>query len=974
MNRHFQFLLIVAAFIGIACTQTPSGRSQQTDTQSITPQTPTQTHQVPLSQQPDSPPDHQGTSVNKSTSPPPMPIHKGDDAAKILGTPMSEMDLGQPIQPDNKTAWIAKGVMTEPGDLPRLKVAHDGKQLELPLKHTHVSAEVTGFVTQVTVTQTYQNPFQYPIEAVYVFPLPENSAVDDMKIRVGDRLIEAEIKRRDDARRTYEEAKAQGHTAALLEQERPNVFTQSVANIAPGHDIDVVIRYVQDLSYDAGQYEFVFPMVVGPRFIPGAEGDKQGTGWSKDTDAVPDASRITPPIVGGGKRTGHDISVEVIIDRSLPIEDIEVFTHEVDLVQNDGDTVVTLKDYDSIPNRDFVMRYRVAGDRPQGAILTHRGKAGGYYSLVIQPPSADLDTLVGHREMIFVVDISGSMYGTPLGLCKEAMREAIRKLRPTDIFNVFTFAGTTAKVFEQSRPANAANIRDAMDFIQSARAGGGTQLNDAVTTALSPQVTPGRNRYVFFLTDGYVGNEAQILDNVRSFTESHHRDGLRSRAFAMGVGSSVNRYLLDGIAKAGEGLTVYSTNREDPTVAVNKYYHYVDQPVMTDITIDWGSLKTADAYPHQLPDLFVSRPLTVHGRFTAAGTDTVIVRGKMNGQPYEVSIPVTFPEVREDNAALATLWARARIEELEQQLWNGSDTNVEEQIASLGIDFRIVTAFTSFVAVDRSVKVSDGNPTTVVQPVEVPEGVVAEAAAPMAAVGSSTTRGNLSAMATGDMGGGSIGGLGLKGMGSGGGGYGHGRATATASPASPPPPVKMPMPGMPQPREEAATAGMGKIQAQSERRVGPSADPAQQQPISAPDARDKKAANKSTDSPAGPPKDGGEAEKEASDDVSKQSWKVSIASVGLISGTYTEAEIRAAVQKLLWSMTTCMANTTGPDSSMVTFSMTLDASGRITHIAPKKVPNGANPLASCLSKNLHQLQTKATGKLATVEITFRIVR
>lgn len=970
MNRVLHISFFLAAFVTIACAEPPSGRSQQSDATATVPQNSTNESNQTSSQPKHTltqPENAQPSTVDARFA---LKIQKGDDAAKILGTPPSQMEYGDPLQPNDKVALIAKNVLTEPGDLPRLKVETDGKQLELPLKHTHVSAEITGFVTQVTVTQTYQNPFQYPIEAIYVFPLPENSAVDDMKIRVGDRLIEAEIQRRDDARRTYEQAKAQGHTAALLEQERPNVFTQSVANIAPGNDIDVVIRYVQDLSYDAGLYEFVFPMVVGPRYIPGNEVGQQGAGWSKDTDLVPDASRITPPILGGGTRTGHDISIEVIVDRSLPIDDLEVFTHEVDLVQNDGDTVVTLKDYDSIPNRDFVMRYRVAGDRPQGAILTHRGKAGGYYSLVLQPPAADLDAMVGQREMIFVVDISGSMYGTPLGLCKEAMREAIRKLRPTDIFNVYTFAGTTAKVFESSRPANAANIREAMDFIQSARAGGGTQLNDAVTTALSTQVTEGRNRYVFFLTDGYVGNEAQILDSVRSFTDSHQRAGRHSRAFAMGVGSSVNRYLLDGIGKAGDGLAVYATNREDPSVAVNKYYHYVDHPVMTELNIDWGSLKTADAYPAQLPDLFVSRPLTIHGRFTAAGTDTVTVRGKMNGQPYEISIPVTFPEVREDNAALATLWARARIEDLEQQLWAGTNPTVEEQIASLGIDFRIVTAFTSFVAVDRSVKVSDGDPTTVVQPVETPEGVAAEAAAPAAGIVNMAGGNTTASIGTGEAGGSGLGGLGLKGLGSGGGGYGHGRAGAMAmeAEAMAPPPPKSPQPSSRMEMEETSRGPSGKSSPIVEAKTAPQADAVLDQLVVPGDSRDNKAiVPRATSSPA---KD--DAPNEKPKDGAAQTWKVSISSVALISGSHTEAEIRNAVQKQLWSMTTCLANTSGTDTMMVTFSLILDATGQIVRITPKRPPAGITSILPCLTQSLKQLAASATGSMATVEITLRL--
>ena len=667
------------------------------------------------------------------------PIKPGDDVAAALGTPVADREYGEPETVDAKVAAIARSVMTEPGDLPRLKVAVDDKKLDLPLEHTLVQAELSGAVARVTVTQTYQNPFQEPIEAIYVFPLPENSAVDDMKIRIGERLIEAEIKKREEARRVYEEAKREGYTAALLEQERPNLFTQSVANIEPGKKIDVVIRYVQDLSQDGGMTEFVFPMVVGPRYIPGNPTDgAAGTGWARDTDQVADASRITPPIMGGGRRSGHDIDVEVIVGRSTPVIDLEVPTHDVEVSEVDGDFLVKLADHDTVPNRDFVMRYKVDGEAPQVSVLTHRERQGGFFTVIVQPPHMNLDEVVGDREIVFVVDISGSMWGVPISMCKQAMQEAIRNLRPTDVFNVMTFSGHTAKAFPESRPANQTNVRLAMDFVMNAQAGGGTNLADAVDAALSPNVADGRNRYVFFLTDGYVGNEAEIHAKARAFTDAQEAAGRRSKVFALGVGSSTNRHLLDGLADAGKGLAVYATNREDPTRAVNKFYHYIDHAVLTDIAIDWGGLAVADIYPAELPDLFASRPLVLHGRFKAPGKATIEVQGKQGDNVVRLNAEVVFPETETKNAVLETLWARARIDQLQQKLWYGQDQAVIDEITALGIDFRIVTQWTSFVAVDRSHKVGDGDPTQVVQPVEAPEGVEATMAAPASAVATRT--------------------------------------------------------------------------------------------------------------------------------------------------------------------------------------------------------------------------------------------
>ena len=453
--------------------------------------------------------------------------------AELPGLP-DGVDRGLPEAVDPALADDLRRVMTEPGRIPQLEIDVDGEKRALPLEHTHVSAELSGFVARVEVTQTYRNPLTEPIEAVYVFPLPENSAVDDMKIRIGERLIEAEIQRRAEARATYEAARREGYTAALLEQERPNVFTQSIANMEPGKEIEVVIRYVQDLSYDSGEYEFVFPMVVGPRFFPPGTptGDKSGEGWARDTDAVPDASRVSPPIMGGGRRTGHDISVEVVLADGLDVQDFRVPTHEVKAAQVDDALVIELANGETIPNRDFVLRYAVGEDAPHGALYAHRdpksGK-GGFFSLVLQPPELDVDELLGRRELIFVIDVSGSMYGRPLAMAKDAARQAIRRLRPVDTFNVITFSGATAKAFPAPREGNTTNIREGLDFIEKARAGGGTMLANAVAEALKTDVADGRNRTVVFLTDGYVGNEREIHAMTSRFVKELAAKGQKAR-------------------------------------------------------------------------------------------------------------------------------------------------------------------------------------------------------------------------------------------------------------------------------------------------------------------------------------------------------------------------------------------------------------------------------------------------------------
>ena len=640
-----------------------------------------------------------------------------------------------PLAPVDVAAWNAKTVVrdgptvvhTDPGDLPRLQLATDGGA-RLPLEHTHVKAKLTGFIAEVEVAQTYTNPHADPIEAVYTFPLPENSAVNHMRMQVGDRVIEAKIEERRRAKQIYESAKREGYTAALLEQERPNIFTQSVANIEPGKKIDIVIRYVQDLTYDAGMYEFVFPMVVGPRFMPGAplEGPQAGKGTHRDTDRVPDASRISPPYLGKGDRSGHDISLELVADASLAVSEFEVPTHEVSARKPaDGTLRLTLAERDSIPNRDFVLRYRVAGEKPRATLYVgdeHSSK--GYFSLVVHPPQLDVDSLVGQREVIFVVDVSGSMSGTPLGMCKVAMTEALRGLRPVDTFNIITFAGATQKAFDAPRPANATNVREALAVVDGLSAGGGTHMANAVEAALSHDVARGRHRYVFFMTDGYVGNEDEIIGASASFVEALEARQQRARVFGFGVGSSVNRYLLEGLSRAGKGLAVFATTREDPSRAVNRFYHYIDRAVLSDVRVEWGNLGAAEVFPEELPDLFASHPIIVHGKYRGTPGGPLTVTAKVGAR--DVEIPVSVRQAKVDGQAsevLGALWARSKVASLEEQLWEGSSQGVQNEITRLGIDFHLVTRFTSFVAVDTSRKVGDGDPTTVVQPVESPEGV-----------------------------------------------------------------------------------------------------------------------------------------------------------------------------------------------------------------------------------------------------------
>ncbi len=592
---------------------------------------------------------------------------------------------------------------------------------QCPLKHTRVKAEISGFLSRVTVTQEFQNPFKDKIEAVYTFPLPQSAAVDDMTMKVGDRTVRGRIKRREEARAIYEAARSAGNVASLLDQERPNIFTQSVANILPGERILITISYVETLKYEDGSYEFVFPMVVGPRYIPGSPTGRQGGGFSPDTTRVPDASRITPPVAPKGTRAGHDISIEVALDAGVPIDWLRSTLHEVEVDRpTNNSALVRLKDQNIIPNKDFILRYDVSGRKIEDAVLTHHGQTGGFFTMILQPPDRVTDADVTPKELVFVLDTSGSMSGFPIEKAKEAMKQALDGLHPQDTFNLITFAGDTHILFPAPVPATRENLRRAQAFLASRAGGGGTEMMKAIRAALDPSDAQEHVRIVCFMTDGYVGNDMEIVSEVQKHPNA--------RVFSFGIGSSVNRFLLDKMAEEGRGEVEYVTLSDDGSAAAKRFHERVRSPLLTDISIDFGTLPVADVYPRRIPDLFSAKPLVITGRYTGGGSGVIRLRGKAAGREFARDINIDLPRDEPRRDVLAKLWARARIDELMRQDYNGIQSGnprieIKEEMTQIGLDFRLMTQFTSFVAVEEMTITDGGEPRKVEVPVEMPEGV-----------------------------------------------------------------------------------------------------------------------------------------------------------------------------------------------------------------------------------------------------------
>ncbi|MBX7245560.1 MAG: VIT and VWA domain-containing protein [Candidatus Sumerlaeaceae bacterium] len=609
--------------------------------------------------------------------------------------------------------------LSTPGEL-RI-VSRDGQTVSVcPLRHTSVEANIAGFISRTIVTQQFENTSDRKIEAVYAFPLPQDAAVDHMVITIGDRRIVGNIKKREEARQVYEAAKAQGKVAGLLDQERPNVFTQSVANIEPGARVEVEISYVETLKFTDGEYEFMFPMVVAPRYTPPittTETIAITEAGSTSTEPVKTVKPCTcPPSV----RAGHDISIEVYLDAGMNLKELTSPFHKLNIDRDPPNrATISLANLKEIPNKDFVLRYRTASPKIEDALLVTENPKGRFFTLIVQPPERSaLPGAIRPKEMIIVIDRSGSMSGNPIEKAKETMKLCIERMGPNDTFNLLSFSGGTGKCFPTPVPNSDDHRREAMDYLADLKGSGGTNMMPAIEEALGRPADPGRVRIVCFMTDGEIGNDFQIIDAVK-------RNVGTSRVFSFGIGNSVNRFLLDAMAREGRGAVEYVTLQESGQDAAERFYKRIGEPVLTDITMDWGNLEVDEIYPRLIPDLFSYQPIMIHGRLKGKPEGVVTLRGKTGSGDFERKIPVSpFPGDHPDG--LTSLWARAKVSDIMGRDLAGIQfgtfkPEIRDEITTVGLDYRIMTQFTSFVAVDET-RVTTGSSETVQVPTEMPEG------------------------------------------------------------------------------------------------------------------------------------------------------------------------------------------------------------------------------------------------------------
>lgn len=649
-----------------------------------------------------------------------------------LSAPVSAQSVATAItNAPPSTAAPQQPAFNAPGSGTLLAMNASGLTLgNCPLEHTDVTATISGYVSRVRVKQIFHNNYKHKIEAVYTFPLSDSGAVDSMLMKVGDRTIRGVIKKRDEAREIYERARDAGQAASLLDQERTNIFTQSVANIPPGGTVEITIDYVDLLPFENGQFTFAFPTVVGPRFIPGDPISKSGTGRAADTEIVPDASNITPPVAPTGMRAGHDISIKVRVDGGgIPISNIVSKLHDINVRRvSDDSAEISLMDKATIPNKDFVLSWDVAGDQLKGGYLAYRNPAAkdksGYFTIMLMPPKQVTPTAVAPKEMIFLIDCSGSQDGQPLEKAKEAMYYILDHMSADDTFQVISFSDNVKQLFDQPRRVSDQMKQKAHDWIAKLSANGGTWMAPAVEKACSIPADEHRLRIVTFMTDGYVGNDKEIIGMIKKLRST-------SRWFPFGTGNSVNRMLIDNIAKIGGGEPDYVLLNSSGEEIGKKFYKRIASPVLTDVKIDYGTLQVKEVFPNAISDVWAQRPLYIAGRYIAPGEGTITLSGFAGGKPYQQTMHVNFPADHPQNEVVGSIWARAKVDFLTSQDFiraNYGETpkEIKDEIIATALAHHIMTDYTSFVAVEERVVTKGGESKTIVVPAELPDGVSRE--------------------------------------------------------------------------------------------------------------------------------------------------------------------------------------------------------------------------------------------------------
>jgi len=579
-----------------------------------------------------------------------------------------------------------------------VKTSSPGQYSQIPLLDTRVEMDISGMIARSHVKQFFKNTSQQWLEAIYVFPLPETAAVDHLRMRIGERIIEGQIKEKQQARKIYQQARKQGKKTALLEQQRANLFTTSLANIAPGESIMIEIEYQQSLNYDQGTFSLRFPMAITPRYIPGTPLRQNisvsGSGWAKNTDQVRDASFISPPLNPQASPI-NPVSLDIKLDAGFPLRKITSPYHAIRQQQMpDGHYVIQLADTKVASDRDFELRWTPdIGHAPRAALFSEKIDQDYYHLLMVLPPENQAHNEQPlAREVIYVIDTSGSMYGTSMQQAKQSLIMALDRLRLHDYFNIIQFNSTTQQLFSHSRPASFENILAAKEYSQQLEADGGTEMAPALKRALSPAVDSNRVRQVIFITDGSVGNESALFDII-------HKNLSQSRLFTIGIGSAPNSYFMRKAAQYGRGSFTYIGDINEVSHKMNRLFKKLENPLMTDLQITFDRALQVDMWPRRIADLYSGEALLLALK-TDRPLHQVRLEGKRALSPWQATLNF---QATKNSPGMGTYWARNKIASLMDSRHRGaSQSTLRQQIIELALRHHLVSKYTSLVAVDIS--------------------------------------------------------------------------------------------------------------------------------------------------------------------------------------------------------------------------------------------------------------------------------
>jgi Ca-activated chloride channel homolog len=579
----------------------------------------------------------------------------------------------------------------------------DSSTERLPLKKTTTHVRLNGYIAQVEMIQTYRNQGTGPINATYIFPGSTHAAVNGMTMTIGERKIVAQIQEKKQAKKTFEKAKKAGKSASLLSQKRPNVFSMEVANIMPGDEVKVALSYSEILSAEDGVYEFVYPEVVGPRYGGDAATTSAETQW------------IQNPYFAEGKEDPTSFELDVDMHSPLPINSLNSPSHELNASWSDKQTVsLNLKNSTDVGNRDFILHYRLREDKILTGLTRFEGADGNYFMLVSEPPQRVLPQQIPNRDYFFVIDVSGSMSGFPLDTTKQLMENLLNKLNPGDRFNMLFFAGDSKILSPQPLAATPANISRARTMLLNQRGGGGTELYSALQSVLTMHSDENSSRNIVLITDGYISAEDRVFQLI---DQNLHRNNL----FAFGIGSSVNRFLIEGVAKAGRSEAFVVTNQQEAAQQADRFNDYISAPTLTQIKLETDGVELYDMEPAQIPDMLAQRPIMVLGKYRKASESASITLKGIGGQgDQQWTFPLAQAEAGDEN--LPQLWARKRLERL-YVIPSEDEKEQKENILQLGLKYSLLTSQTSFVAVDEKVRNTSEPAQDVKQPLPLPKGV-----------------------------------------------------------------------------------------------------------------------------------------------------------------------------------------------------------------------------------------------------------